>query len=481
MSPSDEEDGPPDIAVYPGGDRRPQLDRAAWPLCLVVDDDVQLLGRLTGDELLRNGVPDEVTALRRCTAHEAVLRRVGPRVDPLLARVSPLGGEWSADIDVHSVQRPDDATLAGWGWLRVDALLRWIGSDTRDRWAVREDGLVVGAVDFHSGPPPDPVTAVLERAARRRGIRIREVLELRALRRAEAPFPQSHPALPVAAAVEAAYGGSLLAPWRDGPPQVSPDELSRTGVPTAPLLRVLRRMRSRSFRVAISGVDGAGKSTIARSLTADLSAAGVPTASIWTRPGLDLRYLVKVARMVKRWTGQSREPGIRRMAGGAGERPLSRRGLVGLVWTLAVTADYLVRVRRKQRVTRGVAVYDRHVLDALATLHVFYRGAPLAVPTALVRRLLPRVDITIYLRVPAGVACARKPDRVIGDYAVRAQVAEYERLLPTVPDVLVLDATRPLDELTRLALDHVVAAGAAAHSRRRRRSRSAFRRVARPA
>lgn len=152
MSPSDEEDGPPHIAVYPGGDRRPQLDRAAWPLCLVGDDDVQLLGRLTGDELLRNGVPDEVTALRRCTAHEAVLRRVGPRVDPLLARVSPLGGEWSADIDVHSVQRPDDATLAGWGWLRVDALLRWIGSDTRDRWAVREDGLVVGAVDFHSGP-----------------------------------------------------------------------------------------------------------------------------------------------------------------------------------------------------------------------------------------------------------------------------------------------------------------------------------------
>jgi thymidylate kinase len=355
---------------------------------------------------------------------------------------------------VHLADRPDDQLLLAHGWLRLSGLLRRLGHPGADRWAIRVDGVVCGAADFHQAPAADAVHAVLDRAARRREVRLREVLELRALARSMARFPPRHPALAAAAAVEAGHGGDLLRQWLKGEPQRGPVRLPRSRLPSPAAMR--RRAVPHRFVVALSGVDGSGKSTTARRLAADLRAAGIPVAAVWTRPGMGLGPLVIMARLLKRLARNESAPALREMASGPDARPPSRRGAVGWVWTLAVTLAFLADVWHQHLRASGVVLYDRHLLDALATLEVLYRGTGLGLSCALVRRLLPRADVTLYLRVPAEVAWARKPDEAFQEYAVHAQVAVYEELVSRLPQIVVLDGQTAPATLSSQALEHLL-------------------------
>jgi hypothetical protein len=69
-----------------------------------------------------------------------------------------------------------------------------------------------------------------------------------------------------------------------------------------------------------------------------------------------------------------------------------------------------------------------------------------------VRAFLPRADPRVYLDVPAEVSVARKPDDLLGEHAVRRQLAAYERELDRVPPTVRLDATAGTAELARQVL-----------------------------
>jgi len=157
------------------------------------------------------------------------------------------------------------------------------------------------------------------------------------------------------------------------------------------------------------------------------------------------------------------------MADPAATRPASRRGAVGYAWALLVSCSFLVGVWRQQRSARGVVLYDRHLVDALATLDFAYEGVDLRLQHRLVRALLPRADVRLYLDVPADVSVARKPDDVLGEHAVRSQLAAYARWLDRIPPTVRLDATRPTVDLVTEALQVATAAENTGHKRRRRR------------
>lgn len=424
---------------------------------MLTAEDVAMYAALDPQDRERNGIPDPEEAHRREEGRELVQARLDAAGIPHHVRVSPLGAGWSSDLDVHLSAALDPALPASWGWLPLDRLLSRVGSDGTGRWAAVEAGVVRAAVDLDTSPAPDPVDAVLSRCRRRGEVRLREVLELRALVRAGAALPSGDP-VAAAADVEASYGGDVLRAWSTGGRREAPAAL--------PVARTRRRVKRAARQVvgprlvvAVSGVDGAGKSTITGGLLRDLTAAGVPATVVWTRPGMGLGWLALAARLVKRATGAASEPGVRAMAAGDRPPPRSRQGLAGWVWTTAVTLSFLVAVRRRHLAARGVLVYDRHLLDALATLRVLYRGVPQGVPSWLVRRLLPRAQVTLYLDIDPEVATARKPGDTIGAYAVTAQVAEYRQLLDLAPGLLVLDATRPPAELQAAALRHVLSGG----------------------
>lgn len=417
---------------------------------MLTDEDRALYAGLDAEGRRRNGIPDEATAARRAAGADAVRERLP---DAAL-RVSPLGAGWSSDVDVHLASPLDPATPQSWGWLPLDRLLERIGSDGGGRWAVHDGGEVVASVDLQSGPVPDRVAGVLSRCRRRGEVRLREVLELRALLREGSRLPADDAVARLAADVEAGAGGSMLREWGSGQPAAAPAPVRRGAVRTAK--RAARTVVGPRVVVAVSGVDGAGKSTITHGLLRDLTAAGVPVSVVWTRPGMGLGWLGRVAGLVKGATGQAPEPGVRAMAAGDLPPPRSRQGVVGVLWTVLVTLSFLVAVRRQHASRRGVLIYDRHLLDALATLRVLYRGVPQGVPTWLVHRLLPRAHVTLYLDVSAETAAARKPGDTIGAYAVAAQLAEYSTLLPLARGLRVLDATRPRPDLQQEALAHVL-------------------------
>lgn len=401
------------------------------------------------------GLPVSVPDAQRTARAErgvALVREVlGDRIRPDGVRVSPLGPGWSRDVDVHVMALPGDEELLAAGWLPLDGLLRRLGRRVAGRWAVVDDTQVVAAVDLHLSEVPDPVEAVLRRA-RRSAAPVREALELRALLRQGHAIPDGDPGVAAAARVEALLPGSRMLPGAAS----RPGSAAAVGSALGRGRRVAGATRSRTkprVVVALTGVDGAGKSTVAAELAASLDAAAVVHGRVWARPGLGLRGLSAVARLGKRMLREDPAPGVRRMAADPPAAVRSRRGLLGWSWSLAITLAFLANVWRQHLSAQGVVIYDRHLFDALATLDVLYRGTDLRLQRALVRRCLPRADVSLYLDIPAEVAVARKPGDTIGAAAVAAQLQRYRALLDEDRSgVVVVDATQPPEDTAMLIL-----------------------------
>jgi thymidylate kinase len=152
------------------------------------------------------------------------------------------------------------------------------------------------------------------------------------------------------------------------------------------------------------------------------------------------------------------------MADPEADRPASRQGLVGWTWALLVTGSFLVGVWRQHRMARGVVIYDRHLVDALATLDFAYAGVDLRLQRWLMRTLLPRADVRLYIDVPAEVSVSRKPDDLLGDHAVRRQLVEYATWLDRLSPAVRLDGTAPPQDVLAEAL-RAVTADDAGHNR----------------
>ena len=416
------------------------MSRDADPL-LAASDDAFRSG---------NGLPDDRTRADRLRCLEllgTVLDQ--PRIVP-----SPLGPEWTEIFDVHPTRRPRADELAAHGWLPLDRLVEGGGRRRRSRersprhWAVVEDGRVLAGLRLLDRPV-DEVTTILERCAERSQVRLKDVLELRELRRQDRPFPRDAPALRAAAEIESGLGGRLLAPWATGRSLSAPAALPG---------------RRRGRVIAVSGVDGSGKSTLRAGLTDSLGRAGVPVSTVWVRPGMGLGRLTALAAWGKQLMRQDARPGLRAMADPTAVRPVSRKGAVGWTWALLVTVSFLAGVWRQHRSATGVVVYDRHLVDALATLDFAYEGVDLRVQRRLVRSLLPRADVRLQLDLTAEVSMARKPDDLLGEHALRRQLEEYDRWLAEIPPSARLDATLPAGELLAEALRLCTSGAKAGHN-----------------
>lgn len=211
---------------------------------------------------------------------------------------------------------------------------------------------------------------------------------------------------------------------------------------------VRKRLRP-TLVVAVSGVDGAGKSTLVGMLADSLVIAGVPTTGIWVRPGVTSSAVDRAARSVKKILRLDREPGILKAASGDADQVASRRGLIGALWAPVLLVNFAIVSRRRYGAAHGVVIFDRHVLDALVTWDVLYRGRGGSAVKWLMRRVLPEADLTVYLDVSASAAVSRKPDDPIGMWAVRRQLEAYR---PLLEGVVVLEAHQPPARLTHEVL-----------------------------
>ena len=215
-----------------------------------------------------------------------------------------------------------------------------------------------------------------------------------------------------------------------------------------------RRVARKGLLIAISGMDGAGKSTAATAIHAHLEDAHIQAAVSWGRLGARLGVLDSIAPWVKRLLrrqGTIADPvaagsplGPKRQD--AAERQ-GRRRPVSWGWILlvaAMNARYLRRAVRARR--RGTTVVcDRWAVDSLVDLELRYGRHRFA--ERVLSKAAPRPDLGILLHVDAASAHARQP----GDQA-RWVLEEMERRYTAVArrhGFIAVDAGRPLEDVER--------------------------------
>ena len=208
--------------------------------------------------------------------------------------------------------------------------------------------------------------------------------------------------------------------------------------------------------IALSGLDGCGKSSQSHHLQDALTRAGLDTTVVWTSVMAQPEAVAAVKRTANRLlaTGSAlarvfgrRSASSPKTAPDRANELRRRSGSVSFGWALL---QGLVNAVRQRRVTapalrRGqVVICDRYVLDALVHLRYAYgerRGA------WLLRRIPPRADLTFFFDLPPEVASARQPEYEPAQNAERARL--YRELGPAL-DAIWIDATLPRDEICAL-------------------------------
>jgi thymidylate kinase len=227
------------------------------------------------------------------------------------------------------------------------------------------------------------------------------------------------------------------------------DLVCRPFLPTVP-----RRNRI----VAISGLDGAGKTAQAQTLRKTLELLVVPAVVEW-RP-LGQNRTLDVLRLVKRpfrgdewdpWEVDGALPPIANDSLGNADLVRSFRERTALLTHLWATFVALANVGFHWRWSirhpfgRRVVIYDRCVCDSAAQLDFWYgRNRDLRFEKWLLRVLSPRPAHAFYLAVPPEVALIRKAEYPLSELRRQAEVYRTEA---TRLGVSVLDGERPPAEL----------------------------------
>ncbi len=222
----------------------------------------------------------------------------------------------------------------------------------------------------------------------------------------------------------------------------------------------LRRPR-RGAVIALSGLDGAGKSTQAEALRVSLSKLGFEATVIWAPIG-STPSLRRFAAVVKRSLARLPVGPLAHADRGSADRRLlsqthdgvpvggRRRRFAALLWATVIALVNAASYRRSglgASIGGRIIIYDRYVLDSIVDLRFSY--APqgrLRFQEALLRLLAPAPRCAFLLEADVETAHARKPDWSIAQTRERALLyrCAYEPLR-----VWPVDAERPVGEISR--------------------------------
>ena len=200
------------------------------------------------------------------------------------------------------------------------------------------------------------------------------------------------------------------------------------------------RGRQNAMLIALSGVDGGGKSTPACALRDAFEAGHVRSRIVWTRIGdTPLLCLLHAAR--KRYEQSN---------GTTTQRPFSRTGWRLVLWAIVASADYAAWLQYvRWRLWRGdVVIADRYLCDFEVELGIRLRNEPhlAALLLGVLRSLAPTPQRAYLLQIDPALSRNRRTEPDGGDLDPADMQRRYDALIHRY-GVRVCDASRPPEEL----------------------------------
>jgi thymidylate kinase len=211
--------------------------------------------------------------------------------------------------------------------------------------------------------------------------------------------------------------------------------------------------------VALSGIDGSGKSSQVEALKTTLERLGFGVETVWTRITINPSLAVIAAPVKKLLRAPtrpassgpvSRAPGFGTEAADPARALRLRRPLVNQTWLMVVAVVNALAQWRAvtPHLLRGrIVICDRYTLDSAA--HLRYKYGPersFRAQARVVKWISPRPVRSFLLDVPGEVAHARKPEKYTADeLEVMARLYREEAEWLRVQR---LDGIRPPDQLS---------------------------------
>lgn len=195
--------------------------------------------------------------------------------------------------------------------------------------------------------------------------------------------------------------------------------------------RLLARESSHGFVVAIIGIDGAGKTTLARNLQVELTKRGIHSSYIWGR--FESSWLKVIVSMTRRIVPlYETEDG--RISRTTLRTAIFNSFLLRVLYLYFMLISYAKRVGysvRREMESGQLVLADRYYLDSIVDLHADIETVKDGAIKRLVRAfstLFPDPSLIIFMELSPIEALSRKADIPSRSY-VETRSVLYERLV----------------------------------------------------
>jgi thymidylate kinase len=254
----------------------------------------------------------------------------------------------------------------------------------------------------------------------------------------------------VADSPEALPAALIEACRRRDPSPVDPAAWTRWDLAVQTLLAPPSSPMPQLAMIALSGVDGSGKTRLAGLMLDRLAIAGIPHRQVWSR---FRNYLSKPLLAVTRLTGHNRKEMVGKVRTGYHDfarNPLLAWGFLALQ-SIDLTLDILIRFRLRRK---GTIVADRCAIDSLVDLAID-TGLDEVVLDRLgprLLRLMPQPLLAVVVERSPALIATQRPDALADRHFARRR-ALYARLaerlrLPVLRNDASLEAA--MSELSQL-------------------------------
>jgi len=192
--------------------------------------------------------------------------------------------------------------------------------------------------------------------------------------------------------------------------------------------------KQKPMLIALSGLDGSGKSSYGSAIERSFEACGFKTEYIWARPGSThifrkMKDIFSKTKVISEFSEDAESPCNNFFR----TNQIFRNKWIMLFWQITSLIDFCIYYNLKiwsAVLSKKIVICDRYILDASVDLYTYSNDKHISpINIKLFLKLLPKADKVIFLDVSPEVALERSKGKECFEYLCR-QKELYDQILP---------------------------------------------------